>query len=161
MILFFMLKILTHIFNRSKKIMMNLNKLLAVMAIVFPMTIAAFEVTGDHFKDTFKITSVTAHEDGTSFNAESDSAGQYGKVYLTYNLKSSNSSRNSGTWIGYGRGISPEGNLAIGNLMGVWTRDGSIISIKSLDEVTDGINFMQGTMDLISGEINVEVYKVD
>jgi hypothetical protein len=147
MILFFMPKILTHIFNP--------------MVIALPMSIAAFEVTGDHFKDTFKITSVTVHEDGTSFNAESDSAGQYGKVYLTYNLKSSDNSRNSGTWLGYGRGISPEGNLAVGNLMGVWTRDGSMISIKSLDEVTDGINYMQGTMNLISGEIKVEVYKVD
>jgi len=141
--------------------MMNLKKLFTAMVIALPMSIAAFDVTGDHFKDTFKITSVTAHEDGTSFNAESDSAGQYGKVYLTYNLKSSNNDRNSGTWLGYGRGISPEGILAIGNLMGVWTRDGSMISIKSLDEVTDGINYMQGTMNLISGEIKVEVYKVD
>jgi hypothetical protein len=141
--------------------MMNLKKLFTAMVIALPMSIAAFEVTGDHFKDTFKITSVTVHEDGTSFNAESDSAGQYGKVYLTYNLKSSNNSRKSGTWLGYGRGISPEGNLAVGNLMGVWTRDGSMISIKSLDEVTDGINYMQGTMNLISGEIKVEVYKVD
>ena len=141
--------------------MMNLKKLFTAMVIALPMSIGAFDVTGDHFKDTFKITSVTAHEDGTSFNAESDSAGQYGKVYLTYNLKSSNNDRNSGTWLGYGRGISLEGNLAIGNLMGVWTRDGSMISIKSLDEVTDGINYMQGTMNLISGEIKVEVYKVD
>ena len=140
---------------------MNLKKLFTAMVIALPMSIAAFDVTGDHFKDTFKITSVTVHEDGTSFNAESDSAGQYGKVYLTYNLKSSNNDRNSGTWLGYGRGISPEGILAIGNLMGVWTRDGSMISIKSLDEVTDGINYMQGTMNLISGEIKVEVYKVD
>ena len=141
--------------------MMNLKTLFTALVIALPMSIAAFEVTGDHFKDTFNITSVTVHEDGTSFNAESDSAGQYGKVYLTYNLKSSDNSGNSGTWLGYGRGISPEGNLAIGNLMGVWTRDGSMISIKSLDEVTDGINYMQGTMNLISGEIKVEVYKVN
>ena len=141
--------------------MMNLKKLFTAMVLALPMSIAAFDVTGDHFKDTFKITSVTVHEDGTSFNAESDSAGQYGKVYLTYNLKSSNNDRNSGTWLGYGRGISSEGDLAIGNLMGIWTRDGSMILIKSLDEVTDGINYMQGTMNLISGEIKVEVYKVD
>jgi hypothetical protein len=141
--------------------MMNLKKLFTAMVLALPMSIAAFDVTGDHFKDTFKITSVTVREDGTSFNAESDSAGQYGKVYLTYNLKSSNNDRNSGTWLGYGRGISSEGDLAIGNLMGIWTRDGSMILIKSLDEVTDGINYMQGTMNLISGEIKVEVYKVD
>jgi hypothetical protein len=27
--------------------------------------------------------------------------------------------------------------------------------------VTDGINFMQGNIDLISGDIVIEVYKVD
>ena len=47
------------------------------------------------------------------------------------------------------------------SLQGVWTRDGKILSIKSLDDVTDGINFMQGTIDLISGDIEIEVYKVD
>jgi len=36
-----------------------------------------------------------------------------------------------------------------------------MISIKSLDDVTDGINFMQGTIDLISGDIAIEVYKID
>jgi hypothetical protein len=45
--------------------------------------------------------------------------------------------------------------------MGVWTRDGSVVSIKNIDVVTDGINFAQGTMNLISGEIKVDVYKVD
>ena len=49
--------------------MMNLKKLFTAMVIALPMSIGAFDVTGDHFKDTFKITSVTAHEDGTSFNA--------------------------------------------------------------------------------------------
>ncbi|MDB2611839.1 hypothetical protein N9Z24_03705, partial [Gammaproteobacteria bacterium] len=92
-------------------------------------------------------------------NAESDAAGQYGKVYVSYKLKST--SDTGGTWTGQGRGISPEGNLARGNLQGVWTRDGKIISIKSLDDVTDGINFMQGTIDLISGDIAIEVYKID
>jgi hypothetical protein len=36
-----------------------------------------------------------------------------------------------------------------------------MIAIKSLDDVTDGINFMQGNIDLISGDIVIEVYKID
>ncbi|MDA9677187.1 gamma-glutamyltransferase, partial [Pseudomonadota bacterium] len=48
-----------------------------------------------------------------------------------------------------------------GGYQAIMLKDGSMISIKSLDEVTDGINYMQGTMNLISGEIKVEVYKVD
>ena len=58
---------------------------------------------------------------------------------------------NSGTWIGYGRGISPDGVLARGDLMGVWTMDGTKINIKSVDSVTDGINFLSGTIDLVAG----------
>ena len=68
---------------------------------------------------------------------------------------------NSGTWIGYGRGISPEGFLARGDLMGVWTMDGTKINIKSLDSVTDGINFLSGTIDLVAGEMEAEVFKVE
>ena len=141
--------------------MLNLNKLFIAMAIALPMSAAAFEVTGDHFTGIWKITSVTVHDEGTTINSESDSAGQYGNVYVTYNLKASSINQNSGTWVGYGIGISPEGNLARGDLMGVWTRDGSVVSIKNIDVVTDGINFAQGTMNLISGEIKVDVYKVD
>jgi DNA-binding protein H-NS len=35
-------------------------------------------------------------------------------VYVSYKLK--NTSDTGGTWTGQGRGISPEGNLARGNL---------------------------------------------
>jgi len=40
-------------------------------------------------------------------------------------------------------------------------RNGKIISIKSLDSVSDGINYVQGTIDLVSDDINLEVYGVD
>ena len=68
---------------------------------------------------------------------------------------------NSGTWIGYARGISPDGVLARGDLMGVWTMDGTKINIKSVDSVTDGINFLSGTIDLVAGEMEAEVFKVE
>ena len=68
---------------------------------------------------------------------------------------------NSGTWIGYGRGMSPDGVLSRGDLMGVWTMDGTKINIKSVDSVTDGINFLSGTIDLIAGEAVSEVFKIE
>ncbi len=68
---------------------------------------------------------------------------------------------NSGTWIGYGRVISPDGVLARGDLMGVWTMDGTKLNIKSVDSVTDGINFLSGTIDLVAGEMEAEVFKVE
>jgi len=136
------------------------SKYILALAVLFcTFNISAFNVTGDHFDAKFKITSVTLGEKHSIINAESDAAGQYGKVYVSYKLK--NTSDIGGTWTGQGRGISPEGNLARGNLQGVWTRDGKMIYIKSLDDVTDGINFMQGNIDLISGDITIEVYKID
>ena len=138
---------------------MKFKSIFGLSLLFIAVHISAFDVTGDHFDAKFKITSVTLGEKYSVINAESDAAGQYGKVYVSYKLK--NTSDTGGTWTGQGRGISPEGNLARGNLQGVWTRNGKIISIKSLDDVTDGINYMQGDIDLISGDIVIEVYKVD
>ena len=79
----------------------------------------------------------------------------------SYTLTSNPNIPNSGTWIGYGRGISPDGVLSRGDLMGVWTMDGTKINIKSVDSVSDGINFLSGTIDLIAGEAVSEVFKIE
>ena len=47
-----------------------------------------------------------------------------------------------------------------GILKGVWTRDGGVIHMKSLDSVSDGINYMQGTLNLLTGNVDIEVYAV-
>ncbi|MEY2972915.1 MAG: hypothetical protein ACO397_01970 [Gammaproteobacteria bacterium] len=140
---------------------MKLKIIISTCFLVLSLNALAFNVTGDSFKSKFDITSITVEQDQSTINATSAAAGQYGKVYLSYTLKSNDTARNQGTFEGHGRGISPDGDLAAGILKGVWTRDGKIISIKSLDDVTDGINYMQGEIDLISGEINIEVFKVN
>ena len=122
---------------------------------------SAFALTlEDTFNSTFKIDSVTAGKYESTINLSSPATGQYGKVYVSYTLKSNVNIPNSGTWTGHGRGISPEGNFARGDLMGVWTMDGTKIHVKSLDSVSDGINFLEGTIDLISGEMEASVSKV-
>ena len=120
-----------------------------------------FEVSGEHFDAKFKIDSITVGENESTINASSPEVGQYGKVYVSYHLTSNPVIEGSGTWTGHGRGISADGVLARGILRGVWTIDGKIISIKSLDSVTDGINYVQGTIDLVTGDINLKVYGVD
>ena len=120
-----------------------------------------FEVSGEHFDAKFKIDSITVGENESTINASSPEVGQYGKVYVSYHLTSNPGIEGSGTWTGHGRGISADGVLARGILRGVWTIDGKIISIKSLDSVTDGINYVQGTIDLVTGDINLKVYGVD
>ena len=122
---------------------------------------SAFALTlEDTFNSTFKIDSVTVGKYESTINLSSPATGQYGKVYVSYTLKSNVNIPNSGTWTGHGRGISPEGSFARGDLMGVWTMDGTKIHVKSLDSVSDGINFLEGTIDLISGEMEASVSKV-
>ena len=122
----------------------------------------AFEVSGNHFEGKFQIDSMTVGENEVTVNASSAAAdvGQYGKVYVSYTFTQNPYIPNSGTWKGHGRGMSPDGQLQAGILMGVWTRDGSVFNMKSVDSVTDGINYVQGTMDVLTGNIDLDIYPV-
>ena len=72
-----------------------------------------------------KIDSITVGKLESTINLSSADTGQYGKVYVSYTLTSNPNIINSEIWIGYGRGISPDGVLARGDLMGVdkWYKD--------------------------------------
>ena len=137
-----------------------MKKYILGFILLFSVTIYGFEVSGESFTAKWKIDSITVGKLESTINLSSADTGQYGKVYVSYTLTSNPNIPNSGTWIGYGRGISPEGVLARGDLMGVWTMEGTKINIKSLDSVTDGINFLSGTIDLVAGEMEAEVFKV-
>ena len=138
-----------------------MKKYIFVFTLLFSVSSFAFEITGESFTAKWSIDSVTVGKLESTINMSSADTGQYGKVYLSYTLTSNPNIPNSGTWIGYGRGISPDGILSRGDLMGVWTMDGSKINIMSVDSVTDGINFLSGTIDLIAGEAVSEVFKIE
>ena len=138
-----------------------MKKYIFVFSLLFSVSSFAFEITGESFTAKWSIDSVTVGKLESTINMSSADTGQYGKVYLSYTLTSNPNIPNSGTWIGYGRGISPDGVLSRGDLMGVWTMDGTKINIKSVDSVTDGINFLSGTIDLIAGEAVAEVFKIE
>ena len=139
-----------------------MKKYIFALALVLSVGAHAFEVSGNHFEGKFKIDSMTVGENEVTVNASSASAdvGQYGKVYVSYTFTQNPYSPNSGTWKGHGRGMSPDGQLQAGILMGVWTRDGSVFNMKSVDSVTDGINYVQGTMDVLTGNIDLDIYPV-
>lgn len=139
-----------------------MKKYFFALAFVLSIGAHAFEVSGNHFKGKFKIDSVTVGENEVTVNASSAAAdvGQYGKVYVSYTFTQNPYIPNSGTWKGHGRGMSPDGQLQAGILMGVWTRDGSVFNMKSVDSVTDGINYVQGTMDVLTGDIDLDIYPV-
>ena len=138
-----------------------MKKYILASILMFSVSSFAFEVTGESFTAKWSIDSVTVGKLESTINMSSADTGQYGKVYLSYTLTSNPNIPNSGTWIGYGRGISPDGVLSRGDLMGVWTMDGTKINVKSVDSVSDGINFLSGTIDLIAGEMEAEVFKVE
>ncbi|MDC1150105.1 hypothetical protein OAT47_01285 [Gammaproteobacteria bacterium] len=139
-----------------------MKKYFIALALVLSVGANSFEVSGDRFKGKFKIDSMTVGENEVTVNASSASAdtGQYGKVYVSYTFTQNPYIPGSGTWKGHGRGMSPDGNLQSGILMGVWKRDGSVFHMKSVDSVTDGINYAEGTMDVLTGDINIDVYAV-
>ena len=139
-----------------------MKKYIFALALVLSIGAHAFEVSGNHFEGKFKIDSMTVGENEVTVNASSAAAdvGQYGKVYVSYTFTQNPYIPNSGTWKGHGRGMSPDGQLQAGILMGVWTRDGSVFNMKSVDSVTDGINYVQGTMDVLTVDINLEIYPV-
>ena len=139
-----------------------MKKYFFALALFLSVGAHAFEVSGNHFEGKFKIDSMTVGENEVTVNASSAAAdvGQYGKVYVSYTFTQNPYIPNSGTWKGHGRGMSPDGQLQAGILMGVWTRDGSVFNMKSVDSVTDGINYVQGTMDVLTGDIDLDIYPV-
>ena len=139
-----------------------MKKYFFALALVLSIGAHAFEVSGNHFEGKFQIDSMTVGENEVTVNASSAAAdvGQYGKVYVSYTFTQNPYIPNSGTWKGHGRGMSPDGQLQAGILMGVWTRDGSVFNMKSVDSVTDGINYVQGTMDVLTGDIDLDICPV-
>ena len=139
---------------------MKQKLILSAAFLAVSLNIFAFDVTGNSFKSKFVVTSITVGADVTSINLKSADADRYGNVWVTYNFTSNGVAENQGTWDGFGFGLN-NGKLAQGVLKGAWTREGQVLNLISVDDVTDGLNLMQGTLDLVSGELNIEVHQVD
>ena len=122
---------------------------------LFSTQLYSFEISGNKVNLSGKITSITLKEGKGIINVVSYNE-KYGKTWLTYNLKLSNpNASNQGSFHGRATAINNDGSRASATRQGVWSRDGNIYSFLSLDDVSDGNQYLCIT------EIDVNTDKVE
>jgi|TARA_B110000037_G_scaffold46011_1_gene56333 hypothetical protein len=85
---------------------------------------------------------------------------KYGKTWLTYNVKSNNpNSPDQGSFQGRGVAINNDGIRISASRQGVWSRKGHGYSFYSLDDVSDGNQFLCiTTMNLKDDTVEMRFY---
>ena len=118
-------------------------------------------ITDKPFEFTGKISSITLNDNGGVINAVGNTS-QYGKVWLTYNLKLDNpNSANQGSFFGRAVAIDDNGNRNAASRQGVWERIGEIMHFRSIDDVSDGNQFLCFTkINLIDDSLEMKFYSV-
>ena len=119
----------------------------------------AFDVTGEEVGLTGSITSISLTDIGGVINVVSDN-DKYGKTWLTYNIKLSNpNTQDQGSLNGRATAINTDGTRASATRQGVWTRNGHIYSFMSLDDVSDGNQYLCITeMNLMTDKVEMRFY---
>jgi len=119
----------------------------------------AFDVTGEEVSLTGSITSISLTDIGGLINVVSDN-DKYGKTWLTYNIKLSNpNTQDQGSFNGRATAINTDGTRASATRQGVWTRNGHIYSFMSLDDVSDGNQYLCITeMNLMTDKVEMRFY---
>ena len=108
-----------------------------------------------------KITSMTQTTNGTQVNA-TETVGRYGKVWLSYDFTPNSEQEQMGSFVGIGRGMTPEGAAAEGKRRGVYIGDGLKGTVYSLDDVTDGKpNFCIEKWDLENETIELSFSRIE
>ena len=82
------------------------------------------------------VTSVNLGTDASSISAEGK-MGNYGKVYVTYNLNYGPSGT-AGTSSGQGRGVFDADTVFSGTFSGRWSRDGATLTLRNVVDVDNG-----------------------
>jgi hypothetical protein len=133
---------------------------LAITAIIF--SLSAF--SADDYLHLNKrqadavmtVTNVDIGDDLTTISA-TGKMGEYGTVYVTYHL--TYATRTSGFVSGNGRGAIDANNVAAGAFRGVWTRDGSMLQIRQVVQISDGTqNFDVIDIDMLKDTFVIKAY---
>ena len=131
------------------------KNLLAISLVCLSTLGHSFEVDGERIRLTGKITDVSLTENGGIINVEADNE-KYGKTWLTYNIKLSNpGSSDQGSFHGRAVAINKDGSRGSSTRQGLWSRNGYIYSFLSLDDVSDGNQYLCIT------EMNVKTNTVE
>ena len=102
------------------------------------------------------VTNVDIGDDLTTISA-TGKMGEYGTVYVTYHL--TYATRTSGFVSGNGRGAIDANNVAAGAFRGVWTRNGSMLQIRQVVQISDGTqNFDVIDIDMLKDTFVIKAY---
>ena len=105
------------------------------------------------------VTNVDLGDEVTTISAKGK-MGVYGTVYVTYNL-TYNADRASGFVTGQGRGAVDKDTVAAGAFRGIWTREGSIVKIRQMVQISDGSQNMDIIdIDMLKDTFVIKAYNV-
>lgn len=137
------------------------NIFLVLVFGVFASNIYALDINGDAYDFTGNITSITLTDEGGVINVVGET-GEYGKVWLTYNLNLDNpATPNQGSFSGRAVAIDDNGNRNSASRQGVWERKGNMMHFKSLDDVSDGNQYLCITSaNLTDDSLTMKFYSV-
>ena len=138
-----------------------MKNIIAITLGVFSLNSLALDINGEAYEFTGSISSITLTDEGGVINVVGET-GQYGKVWLTYNLKIDNPNNpTQRSFAGRATAIDSEGNRNGASRQGVWERKGKMMHFKSLDDVTDGNQYLCITsINLIDDSLEMKFYSV-
>ena len=137
------------------------NIFLTLILGVFSLNSFALDINGEPYEFTGSVSTITLTDDGGVINVVGET-GQYGKVWLTYNLNLDNpTTPNQGSFTGRAVAIDGDGNRNSATRQGVWERKGKMMHFRSLDDVSDGNQFLCITsVNLIDDSLEMKFYPV-
>jgi hypothetical protein len=107
-----------------------------------------------------KITSMTSSSDGVQVNA-TGTVQRYGKVFVTYNFSNNPAQQNTGSFTGFGWGVTEDGVRNQAERRGVFVSNGLTGTVYSLDDMSDGNpNFCIEHWDLMKETISMQFSRV-
>ena len=135
------------------------KKLITLLLVISSLSICGFDLTGEGINLSGKINSTSLTDAGGVIDVVSDNE-KYGKTWLTYNVKVNNpNSPDQGSFQGRAIAINNDGQRVSASRQGVWSRDGYIYSFYSLDDVSDGNQFLCiTTMNLKDDTVEMRFY---
>ena len=135
------------------------KKLVTLLLVLSSLSIQGFDLTGEGINLSGKINSTSLTESGGEIDVVSDNE-KYGKTWLTYNVKVNNpNSPDQGSFQGRAIAINNDGVRVSASRQGVWSREGYIYSFYSLDDVSDGNQFLCiTTMNLKDYTVEMRFY---
>ena len=125
----------------------------------FSSVASSLQVEGEEINLSGTITNITLGDLGGLINVEADNE-RYGETWLTYKVKLSNpSSQDQGISHGRATAINADGSRASSVRQGIWSRSGYVYSFMSLDDMSDGNQYLCiTTMNLKSNKVEMEFY---